>query len=638
MFKFHVPFQERFFRSIVLMLFGLVLALGVIFDTNSPVQALTASQLNQQGFERLHSGAAAEALSAWQAATEQYQTEENLEGVQGSQLNQTLAMQALGLYPRACLKLTNVLVLPAWPCAQDLQGVSKPEELVQALSNLPVNEINSIGLRLLGENLRLLGKLPESEEVLRHAQSFQIENPLEQARLGLALGATHQLSLQAALESFSRTDYSDIQLQQRFADKINVEAERAVRQYQSLMPLRELDAGLALQARLNLIDLFVDFSDRIEHLPAWALTDLSSWQALKPTAMSAITVVLEDTADFESLPAIEAIYGRLNLAKNLLAVGKLSNLAGESLDKGQLASQRWELTEAAVEIARTIDDKRALSSALGVSAALMEEEQFPASDIQSTYLRALALAQAVQATDIAYEWEYRLAQLYEAEGQLEKATQGYRAAIESLFQVRENLISVNSELRFSFRKNIEPVYRDYIGLLADQPTQATLSETVDVYEALQLAELENYLGCGRLDTAELDRSTVDLEVTSVNIINLGEVIKVVVRSPEGRYFGYGVPSSEVLPPANNLLANLQSSSFIGVQEADILPYAQALYQALLLPAREEGIIPAEGELSFIFDAPFQGIPMDMLHDGQQYLVESYSISNALRAQQRATQK
>ncbi|MEO1353159.1 MAG: CHAT domain-containing protein, partial [Cyanobacteria bacterium J06635_15] len=76
----------------------------------------------------------------------------------------------------------------------------------------------------------------------------------------------------------------------------------------------------------------------------------------------------------------------------------------------------------------------------------------------------------------------------------------------------------------------------------------------------------------------------------------------------------------------------------GVQEADILPYAQALYQALLLPAREEGIIPAEGELSFILDAPFQGIPMAMLHDGQQYLIESYGISNALRSQQSATQK
>lgn len=193
--------------------FTLVLCLSAVgFSQVQPAQS--ADQLNQAATSLLQQGASAEALETWRSATELYEAEGNVEGFKGSQINQALATQIIGLHTRACLMLVDVLELPSNVCLSGRKG--QEFSLNSALSGLNSNEVNRIGLRLLGETLRLLGNASSAETVLTFAQQGQWpQNSSEGARISLALGAVHQLLAQEAMQTLNRIGARDIQLQLR---------------------------------------------------------------------------------------------------------------------------------------------------------------------------------------------------------------------------------------------------------------------------------------------------------------------------------------------------------------------------------------------------------------------------------------
>ncbi|MBC1314849.1 hypothetical protein GNE88_28030, partial (plasmid) [Trichormus variabilis PNB] len=88
--------------------------------------------------------------------------------------------------------------------------------------------------------------------------------------------------------------------------------------------------------------------------------------------------------------------------------------------------------------------------------------------------------------------------LYKQQRKNQKAITFYEAAIENLTKVRDNLSTNNLDLQFSFYEKVEPIYRDYIRLLISS-SHLQLDKAIQVYEQLQLAELENYLKCGKLE-------------------------------------------------------------------------------------------------------------------------------------------
>lgn len=608
-------------RWIVLTIisFTLVLCLSAVsFSQAQSVQS--ADQLNQAATSLLQQGAAAEALDTWRSATELYEAEGNVEGVKGSQINQALAMQVIGLHARACLTLVDVLELPSNVC---LSGRERQESsLNSVLLGLNSDEVNRIGLRLLGETLRLLGNASSAETVLTFAQQGQWpQNSPEEARISLALGTVHQLLAQEAMQTLNRIGARDIQLQTEAIAQINSQTNQAIEQYQ--LALTDSTA-LATKTRLNLIDLYVDFSSKLVGLTNRKKSALTSVEErLNLVAERAYTEL--KPADFDQLSAIESIYARLNLAENLLALAQIApnSRTERSTDLPMVKS----LVDRASAQAEMIGDSRALSFALGLNAEVKKRGGVPASDIATVYRQALSLAQSVQADDAAYQFAYELAQFDEAQGAVDSARQEYQMAIASLAQVREDLIAVNSDLRFNFREKIEPVYRDYIRLVVANATP-DFAEAVAVYESLQRAEIENFLRCGRLLPAS---RTEDLDAVTFYLMNLGESVEVVTFH-SGSYYGYSVPASEILKTAENLIANVQSSSFLATPEEEFLPYAQQMYNALLKPAEEAGILFDSQRLNFVLDAPFQSIPMGIIHDGSQYLVETHTISNALRLQ------
>ena len=81
------------------------------------------------------------------------------------------------------------------------------------------------------------------------------------------------------------------------------------------------------------------------------------------------------------------------------------------------------------------------------------------------YELAAQFAQSDQSWDALYQWRSKLANFYQQQGSTKQAISVYQSAIEAVEQVRWNLLPISSDLQFSFKDQVEPVYQGYMKLL-----------------------------------------------------------------------------------------------------------------------------------------------------------------------------
>ncbi|MBD2616559.1 CHAT domain-containing protein, partial [Nostoc punctiforme FACHB-252] len=193
--------------------------------------------------------------------------------------------------------------------------------------------------------------------------------------------------------------------------------------------------------------------------------------------------------------------------------------------------------------------------------------------------------------------------------------------------VRDNLLASNADLQFSFYEKVEPVYREYMRLLLSF-SKPDLELVIQMNEQLQIAELENFLGCGKLDLVALSSfKKLPSTATIIHIIDLGNTIEVIVQSPDRSLHHNSVDAKLIKNPINNLLSILQSPRFSSRSEFDIITHSQKLYNLLIAPIKKH--LSSSGTLVFALDTSFQSLPMALLHDGNNYLVNQYNITETL---------
>ncbi len=245
---------------------------------------------------------------------------------------------------------------------------------------------------------------------------------------------------------------------------------------------------------------------------------------------------------------------------------------------------------------------------------------------ETYFLKALSIAQSVQSWDIAYQWQQQLGDLYQKQLKYDKALDAYAKALENLTQVRNNLLSTNADLQFSFYERVEPVYRNYLRLLLASPNP-NLKRVIQVYEQLQIAELENFLQCGRLNFITLNKVPKNHITTVIHIINLDNYIEILVQSPNQSLHRHSVNADLIQNSVENFLQTLQDQKFADTQESVVLSYSQTIYNHLIAPIKK--YLPSSGTLVFTLDKTFQSIPMGLLHDGENYLSKNYSIATTV---------
>jgi CHAT domain-containing protein len=560
----------------------------------APTQAyleVFAQVLNTQGHLQAAKGQWSEALLTWNRAAAIYKKAGNDRGVIGSSINQAAALQALGLSRQAEAQLNNV--------EQILQQQSDPN-------------LKATGLQSLGKAHRRVGDLKKSQEVLQKswavAKEFNLPKALGSALL--ELGNTERALGNTAIAIGKEED-----------EKKHTQA--AIEFYQQAAD----SPTIRLQAQLNLLNLLVETGKGSEAAQLGS-TIQQSLASLPPSRIN--------------------IYARLNFARSLTclqpdidtnAISCISRDRKEKL-KEQLPEQSpatappssqeiAQILVTAVQQARTLKDRTAESYALGQLGGLYElTKQLSAA--QDLTQQALLLAQEIQAPDVRYEWESQLGRLLEKQGNRKKAIAAYEEAVKTLKSVRSDLLTINSDVQFSFRDNVEPIHRELVDLLLrtegnSQPSQENLKQAIEVIDSLQLAELENFLSCNLSQTVQLslDVDKVDKTAAFIYPIILEDRLEVISKLPGQplKHYATAVKRTEVEKTAIEVRSNILRRRIFSKAA---LEKATKIYGWLIEPLEQDLENSREVKtLVFVLDGVLRNIPMSVLYDGKrkEYLMQ-----------------
>jgi CHAT domain-containing protein len=586
----------------------------------------TAQTLTQQGFLQLYQGQADAALKTWQSAYQAYQKLNNQPGMTGSLINQSLAFQANGSYVNACQILTQALSLEAWICPNPLQQETTSNkslsDLKITLQKQPKQIIQITGFYNLANVVRLMGQPETSYAILQHCLALLPELPSDsklQNQLLLNLANTEFTLYSQAKSKYQLTDEPITQKKALFLAKSKFYS--AQKMYQELSLNKN---EVSLRASLNWLKLLLDNKS--------SSIAFSTNSPLDKSVSFLINDLLTKLDNFEQFPTIEAIYYKLNFAQSLVKISQDDDFI--NLLPRNLISIALSLSQEALVYAQSLNNQRAISYALGTlghihtaSKELLKAENY--------FYDAMSFAQAVQAWDIAYEWQWELGRFYRLSGKLEQADQFYASAINNLDKTRSDVLLINSDIQFAFKEKVEPLYHEYIDLLLsqDKPNKAYLKQAVKIQEQLNFAEVESFLRCGRFIGASLDSNfhhqPKELP-TIIYLIKLADKAEVVVRNSDN-FYRHTIDFNLLEEPLNNLFNIVQKQELVDIPTANFLTYPQTVYKLLLEPIKQ--YLPQSGNLGFVLDSYFQNLPVNMLHDDNKFLVETYNISIASSAKQ-----
>lgn len=312
------------------------------------------------------------------------------------------------------------------------------------------------------------------------------------------------------------------------------------------------------------------------------------------------------------------IYAKVNYAQNILKIVDQKNINIVEPILEQAASQ-----------ARQLKDKRAEAYALKSLGRLSElqEKWQPAHQLTQ---QALLITQEIDARDIAYQAQWQLGRISLQQQEEKQAIASYRQAVEILQSLRSDLVAVSSEVQFTFRESVEQIYREYVSLLLDseQPAETKLIAARNALDSLQLAELENFFRatCLNAQPVVID-NIIDREDTTTAIIYpivLSDRFEIIVKLPQQPLRQYTSPIDNP-QRAERILTRL-TQTLAQRNSRETLPLSQLIYSWIIEPSAADLAKNKIETLVFVLDSPLRNIPMSILHDGQQYLIEKYAVA------------
>ncbi|GAB4537515.1 MAG: hypothetical protein Tsb0014_26390 [Pleurocapsa sp.] len=343
--------------------------------------------------------------------------------------------------------------------------------------------------------------------------------------------------------------------------------------------------------------------------------------------LNLLTLLIEQNKDYKEL--LKEVRDKIvKLPANATAVSLKINYVSNFLQLYQPKIDRQILIDAIAE-AEQLGDKSAQAYGLKTLGRLYELEGKWQPAREATQ-QALVIAQEINGRDIAYQAQWQLGRLLTAQQQEESAIAAYQEAVNTLQSLRSDLVAVNPEIQFTFRENIEPIYREYVSLLLNSPKNKdnNLNIARNAIDSLQLAELENFFRatCLNAQPVVLDELT-DRENSDTAIIYpivLADRFEIILKLPQEKLRHYSTPIDNA-KKTERILARL-AQSLTQRNSRETLPLAQQVYNWLIAPAADDLAASQVKTLVFVLDSPLRNIPMSVLHDGEQYLIEKYAIA------------
>ena len=453
-----------------------------------------------------------------------------------------------------------------------LQARQTLDQVEQWLQQQPDSALKALGLRSLGNVLLAMGEVATAERILEQSLTLLQSKSL--------IGNAQSLN--------QPDDRSAILLSLGNVARARNDVSTALKRYQAVsadaLPLTRT------QALLNQLSL----------LPQAA----ADAQALLPVIQ----------VQLESLPPSRAsIYARINLAQSLLRSPESTNAAARTL-------------AIAVQQADNLADQRAKAYALGYLAHVYERTH-QWTEAQTVTEQALLLAQSVNTPEIAYQWQWQLGRILNARGQRMEAIRAYEAAYQTLRSVRGDLTATSPDVQFSFRERVEPVYREFVALLLQSPSNANLKQAREVIESLRLAELDNFFRTACLEGQSVAIDTINqTDAAIVYPIILANRLEVLLSLPKQplRHYTVAVTQQTVETTIEQLRQNLEKP----LTTPEGKQSGQQVYNWLIQPIAAELDQRSIKTLVFVPDGALRNVPMAAVYDGQQYLIERYGIAIA----------
>ncbi|HEY9616233.1 MAG TPA: CHAT domain-containing protein [Microcoleaceae cyanobacterium] len=442
------------------------------------------------------------------------------------------------------------------------------------LQGQPDSPLKAAGLLNFGDALRLMGDVQQSEAMLRQS-------------LAIAQKFSPSPDLGAILLSLGNTM------------RAKQHPDQAINYYQEAIAAADRPET-KIQAQLNQLRLLIDTED-------WS------------TATSLIPTI---QAQLVTLPANRiTVQAQINLAQMLMRLA-------DKKPKTHQPTAIAQLLATATQQAKELADSRMEAYATGYLGSAYEQNRQWV-EAQRLTERALLLAQSTNADDIAYRWQWQLGRLLKAQGDRDGAISAYNQAVQTLRDIRNDLVSSNLDVQFSFRETVEPVYRQLVGLLLEpvkgQPaSQENLKKAREVIESLQIAELDNFFreACLTGRAADIDR--IDPTAAIVYPIILADRLEVVLSLPNQPLHHYAttIPQAQL----EDIFLDMRRSLRRTASKQERMAIAQKVYDLLIRPAEADLAASSIKTLAFVLDGALKNLPMAALHDGQQFLIEKYAVA------------
>ncbi|MGA1410376.1 MAG: CHAT domain-containing protein [Prochlorotrichaceae cyanobacterium] len=560
-------------------------------------QSLAATLLTTESFILSEQGQWDAALSRLQEAYHRYEQIPDQTGLLRTQLNQAQILKRQGNIQQALKLLTTA------------------QKTIDPQPNSPLKA--AIYLEL-GTIQRSLGLYTEAQETLAQSETLfaELNAPSNQTAALMALGdnARDQLPrLNQRLRSFQQqiafappNSRGSSEIQTRSA-QVKTQQENAsqdalgfYRQASETAPTSTLQVKALTQEFLATLAL-----ESVRPVPNW-----SSLESLRERIQRQLP---------QLPPSLTSVYTRLNLAEGLL---QLQQNAATGFGEQEIV----QFLATTLQDARSLGDPRAEAQVLG-QLGLIYEQQQQWGDAQRLTTEALNLAQAHP--DLAYPLYWQLGRSQVAQGQVNEAIDSYTQSIQLLESLRSDLTSASPDVRYSFRESVEPVYRQLVSLLlstdtSQHPKAKNLIQARSLIESLQIAELVNFfqVDCDLSSLASIDE--LDPESAVIYPIILSDRLEVIAKLPGQplQHYSSTLSASRLMGMTNLLRQEISSDAF----SRRYLSLAQGFYDSIIRPL--EPSLAANGiqNLVFVLDGPLRNLPMAVLHDGSQFLVEKYAIA------------
>jgi CHAT domain-containing protein len=457
--------------------------------------------------------------------------------------------------------------------AQALQALGFYAQAIETLTTIRdqlINEPNTIikvkALNSIGDVLRRVGQYQESKSALTKSLIIakQLNSKPLQADVLIALGNTA---------------------------KIQEKPIKALEYYQQAIAISpHLDTRL--QGKLNQLSLLLN----------------------EEQSARVVSLISEIEEIITEIPLSQTtIQGRIDLARLLL---KLDQIEPQRITKHLVT---------AIKQARKLTMPRVEVTALGTLGKLYEQHQ-RLSEARQLTEKALLISQGINASDEVYQWQWQLGRILNAQGEKKEAITAYTQAVNNLRSLRSDLAAISSQIQFSFRESVEPVYRELVELLlSPEATQADLTQAREVIESLQLAELDNFFRDACLDAQPVEIDNLDPKAAIIYTIILKDRLQAIAAIPGQplQHYTTNIHRSEIeisITSANSLISR-------SYRRLNLEVFQQA-YNWLIRPIEKSLAANNIETLVFVPDGVLRNLPPATFHDGKQYLIEKYNIAIA----------